>query len=91
MDQPTCVGLSQSMARLSQEVDSSLGRQRSILLHQLIEIEARQEFHHVVERTIVRVAEVVDFDRVPMREFGSGADLTFESSQEPSYRLRSQA
>ena len=67
VDQPGGVGFTQGTTYLSEEVNGPLGRQRAMLTDQFAQIQARQQFHDVVERAVAGVSVIVDFDGVPVR------------------------
>ena len=52
------------MAHLPQQVNGSRRRYRTMLSNEPVEIESVQQFHHVVERTVGRDAEVEQIHRV---------------------------
>ena len=65
-------------------MDRPVGQERAVLLDELLERQAGQVLHHVVEGAVVRVAVVVDLDGVRVAERGGGLDLALE----PPHKLR---
>ena len=64
VDESRVMCFGQRVGQLIQDVHDPLWWQRSKLLHQLIEIEPIEQFHHIVERPVIRHSEIVDLDRV---------------------------
>ena len=78
MHEPHVVGFLQRIARLPQQVDGACGGHRSVTAHELGQVHARQKFHHVIERAVVRSAVVENVDAVPVREAGRGLNLALD-------------
>src|SRR5262249_23154806 len=54
----------QRLTYLPQQMNGSCGRQRTILLDHVLQIHARQVFHDIIKRAVVRVPIIIDLDRV---------------------------
>src|SRR5258708_1237773 len=72
MNQAFVVRLCERAERLQQEVDDTSRGLRSLLLDEALQIQAVEELHYEVERSIVRGAVVEHFDRAPRLERREG-------------------
>ena len=75
------VSLAKRVASLPEHMHGALGWKWTEPLYQGFEIEAVQEFHDVVERAVVRDAEVEELDGVWRTEQRCGLCLTLEAPQ----------
>ncbi len=78
MHEPALVRLRERFAHLEQDVNDARRRQRTVLLHQRLEIEPVEHFHHEIEGLVVRHPEVVYLHAVRRPETGSGLRLSAE-------------
>ena len=70
------------MTHLTQQVDHAFRRHRPVAVHEPLEVETLQEFHHVIEAPIVGHTEVEELHRVRRREAGCHLRFTLESSDD---------
>src|SRR5262249_51061086 len=75
------VGLGQTATDLAEQVDYAPRRKRTLFANQLCQAQTLEVFHHVVERTIVRVAVVEDLDGVRVRQPRGRPHLALEPGQ----------
>ena len=52
MHEPLCMGFSQRVTHLREHVNGAFDRHRAKPIDQRLEIEAVEQFHHVVERAL---------------------------------------
>ncbi len=64
MHQAMRVGVLEAQARLRQRVDHAAGLERTVLLHQRLEVLTFEQLHHVVEGAVLAHAEIVELDGV---------------------------
>ncbi len=62
-------------------MDGPLRRHRAEHLHKLMQVEARQVFHHIVERAIIGAAIIENLHRVPVGQCRSGLHFPFEAGE----------
>ena len=71
--------LGERVADLPEEVDDAPRRKRSEAADDLLEREAFEKLHHVIERAVVRASEVVELDGVRRPERGRRLRLALET------------
>ena len=59
------------------------GGKRTVAIDELLEAQAGQVFHHVIECAVLGAAVVEDLDRVPVRQPGRRPHLELEPGQDP--------
>ena len=79
--------LGERLAHLQEDVDDAAGRQRPVLAHESLEVDAVEILHHVVERALRRAAVVVDGDGVRIGEPRGQLRLALEAPKVPLPRL----
>ena len=68
-------------AGLPQETDDAPRRQRPVEGHELLEVQAAQQLHGVIEDAVRRAAVVVDRDRARMRQARGQLHLALEARE----------
>jgi len=85
MDQSLFVRLAERVTRVPQELKRPLGGNGPETIHEIFQVEAVEQLHHVVERPVVGHAEVVELDRV--RRTHPGGRLRFAPESLAKLRL----
>jgi hypothetical protein len=80
-------GLRKRVAHLAEQVDRPLGRHGPVALHKPVEIEAVEQFHHIIESAIVGDAEVPELYGVRGTKLRRDLGFAFESAQHLAGRL----
>ena len=76
--------LVQRPARLAKQMDGTLGRQRPMPFHQLVQVQSRQVFHRVVEQTFLH-ARFIKLDDVGMAELAEDLDFPLEAFEKAGF------
>ena len=79
VDEPGAVRLLERAARLADEVDRTLGQERTEAADQLVEIEPLEHLHDVVERSVLADPEIVEPDRVRREQARGRPGLALEA------------
>ena len=80
MHQAARVRIGQRVAHLAQQVEHAVRRQRTEFAHQRLEVAAGEQLHHVIERAVLRDAEVEDLNRVRRAQGRRRLRLTLEAA-----------
>ena len=79
VNQPQIMRLGQRIADLHEDMNDPAFRQMTATRRQVMEIEAAQIFHGIIENAVGRVAVIIDLNRVRMRELAGQADFALEA------------
>src|SRR5690349_6824171 len=78
MDESCAMRLLQRLANLAQNMRHARGMHGSETVHHGLQVDAVEQFHHVVEGAFFRLAEIVKRDGVRRTEAGGDLRLTLE-------------
>jgi hypothetical protein len=73
------MGLLQCRTDLAQVMHNSLGRHRTVAVDHLLQIHSRQKLHDVIKRAVLRMAVIVNFNCVLVRQQGSGLNFALKA------------
>ena len=79
MHESVSVCFAERVTGLLNEMRDAFFRERSVSFDKLLQVDARQELHHVIERAIFGVPVIVDVDGIPMSKLCRRADFAFKS------------
>ena len=71
--------LRQGVTDLPQKVNCPLGRERAMTFDQIFETQTGEQLHHVVERAVMGVTIVKDFDCIPVSQLSRRPYFPFKS------------
>src|SRR6185503_2142235 len=87
VDEAALVGFGQRSADLPQNVDDTAFWKAPVLVHERIEAQTVEKLHRVVEQPFRRASEIVERNRIGMRELAGQLHLALETRDGSLVRL----